>query len=247
MFAYYEPYPIPKKADGRTVFFIAVLNMYGLLWDCGPMVRNLVSCKLRNSRRFPSLDSGLKDLVNIVYNIRTDLCHNNSRNFFFNLKIKSAAFSHIKKMLSVTAPNSSEDRWERLLINFLDRCDKFVSEIKNLVTIVKSSKADQVALFKEDWLNEIINWYSHDENLIMHVLADRYFLKHYQTASRRSVTKAEVISWVKNAQVGNIDYYKTYIEKCQSRVDSLVKSRNCPKPAFPLDFMRCITGDAANF
>ena len=98
-FAYYEPTILPEGADLYTVFHLAVLNMYGLLWDCGPKIQEKIinkelysllrmdTCKMNKCRAF----------VFLVRAIRTNICHNNSCKLYFNaqLRLTGAIFVRI--------------------------------------------------------------------------------------------------------------------------------------------------------
>ena len=50
LFTYYSPKPFPETESPLVQFYTAVINLYGLFWDCGAFVKNYLLHKSKNQR-----------------------------------------------------------------------------------------------------------------------------------------------------------------------------------------------------
>ena len=247
-FAYYEPTPIPDAATAQVVFYLAVLNMYGLLWDCGPKImENVLTQRLYREikRKTVERDKCYK-FSRIIYAIRTDLCHNNSGKLYFNSLLKKAKDAYISGNGStLDDAGDVQTDWEKLCLDFFKRCDLLTQEIDGFIRAVTSKDEPKL---KATWLDVIRFHYAEvGEHLFQHVLADRYKMKQQTRGFSSYVTKKDVKEWVNSVRTDDADYYDSYLQTCKSRIDPLMDGRNCPKPAWPLDFFRLLTMDANHF
>lgn len=262
LFAYYQPKPLPEYLDARMCFCTAVLNMYGLLWDCGKMVQHqlfglsgptaiqtLVKSDLNNCNEFFS----------IISNVRTCICHNNSNHLFYNRDKSSGCQGYLEKAAGVSTPiNTYADaQWVRVCQDFIDRCEWFVNVLDYFLDQILKESDLKKAYIIQYWIWSISRWYQTDIELITHALADRYKLKILTSSMKNTVvTKYRVAQWVgiawrkKNPPLvltKTKDYYLNYIAACQAKISNIMNAHDCPKPALPLEVLTIATADARMF
>jgi len=268
LFAYYQPKLLPKNSDARMCFYTAVLNMYGLLWDCGKIVQHQLF-GLNHINHRPStiqmlVYMNLKDcekFFSIILNVRTCICHNNSDYLYFNQVKRYGCKQYLENTAgaSITLYSYDESQWERICQDFLDRCKWFVSILDNFLDqILKETDPKRKNIIVKYWIYSISKWYQEDINLITHVLADRYKLKALTSIRNKNtiVTISEVIKWVylswkkRNPSLilaNKKEYYLNYISSCQAKLSSILDAKDCPKPALPLEVLTKATADARMF
>lgn len=264
LFAYYQPKPLPVGCSARTCFYLSVLNMYGLLWDCGKMVKtrlfspdnsvnpiiDLVKCDFMDMKLF----------YDTVYCIRTCLCHNNSTCYHYN-KINRNTFDEYVKLngnISDAFNESDENQWMKMCRDFLLQCDSFSKHIDQYLDIMisekNSIKKERIVNY---WIESIDCYYKTDEEMMINILADRYILQlkagHHKNVA---ISKNDVKRWVakawkkRNASLATSsvsDCYKHFIKTCQPKITQVLSAKNCPKPAFPLDVLVKATYDSRSF
>ena len=243
-FAYYEPTALPDNTDPFMIFHLAVLNMYGLLWDCGPMIKEMIFKKKTYAALCRDINKmhECQNFLHTVYAIRTDICHNNSSKLYFNAVLKDESRNYMEKHCCTVNQNIDLNK---LCSFFFKECEFFINELSNVIT-QSISKGD--GEIKRAWLDAICNWYQKDEHFFMHVLADKYKMKALSLhGQRREITKRSVQDWVNNVQNSVGQSYESYWQKCKRRIADLLIGRDCPKPALPLEFFHQITRDVHNF
>lgn len=262
LFAYYQPKILPSDTDIRGCFNLAILNMYGLLWDCGKMVM----CQLfgnSNSQR----PSSIQSLINvnlsfcnayfsIVSNVRTCLCHNNSDCFYYNREKLQGCHRYFENTAGVLVnfDGYNETQWEAICRDFINRSQRFGTTLDDLLeNLIQEVDLQKKSDFIQYWLDCVSKWYESDFELISHVLAERYKLKCLTGHGGAVVTKTAVRRWAAsgwqkiNGTNQTTDFYEDYIRNCSRRIPGILARQDCPKPALPLDILSKATADASQF
>lgn len=261
-FAYYKPKTLPKDIDSRGCFILAVLNMYGLLWDCGKMVlQKLFKYRFYNQSTKEIEDiKYCQELVSIIFNVRTCICHNNSDDFFYNSMKSYECGQYFINITGALTPLDAykESQWKLVCEDFFDRCDQFANVLDRVLDqLVLETDVNRKADFVRYWIDSISEWYGKDQDLIEHIFADVCQYR-YATSSRKNiaVTKGEVFRWVekgwrdKNKTLRlatQKEYYDNYIAVCRGKLFNILCGPNCPKPAFPLEVLKLAAIDALTF
>lgn len=247
-FAYYEPTPIPAGATAQVIFHLAVLNLYGLLWDCGPKImEDVLTRRLYGEIKRKTVERDkCYEFSRIIYAIRTDLCHNNSAKLYFNSLLKKIKYNYISANGSIIDDAGSvQIDWEKLCLDCFRRCDLLTQEIDHFIHAIASKSEPKL---KTTWLDVMrLHYAEAGEHLLQHVLADRCKMKQQTSGFSSNLTKKDVKEWVNSVRVDDTDYYNSYLQKCINRIGDLMNGKNCPKPAWPLDFFRSLTKDATLF
>lgn len=241
-FTYYAPVPHSKNA--HACFYLAVLNMYKLVWDCGPMVNSLL-WDIRNEQSpIPSnilqelrFWQKLEKLIKLVQHIRSDICHNNSVDYYF-YKFSHDVHENFLKKHSDSSANeiSSEAGWELICDAFLDLCQSFYDSFREAIAEIKKISEEQRKIFVNLWLVYIEKWYERNLDISLNVLADLYHISLCQKGvSPRKVSKSNIYRWIsgKPGVQGRDICLQTISSILKENLGSHMQSPGCPTPAFP--------------
>jgi hypothetical protein len=210
LFAYYEP----KQCDGETAryqFITAVVNLYGLLWDCGPFIRGqLLTTReissgapehlivpYEQSRKNKAITQQFLDLANLVENVRSCYCHNNSKEFFSNERKQEFQ----KRWLSIHTGcdydqgPKTEEEWQKALDAILIESSKFTTNLKKCLDYVKNSRDKEYVVKR--WINNgILYWYYKNRDLMYNVLLEKYLSKFNRGNLPERVTRSDINNWI---------------------------------------------------
>lgn len=246
-FAYYSPLPL-HETDARSCFYLAILNMYSLIWDCGPMLNSLLfdlRYRQKNiSQEIISAVQSLKDLsyiVNIVQCVRSDVCHNNYPEYHF-CKITHLKHIDFIEKHSVNHPLETFDKngWEKLFTVFLDLCQEFYDKFRSAADSIKGMASHDRAKFISLWLEYIAGWYGRNLDISFNVLARLYPLSLAQTGKTPTkVKKEDIYTWI--AQLSE-EEGESPKDVCNKYLSDLLKkgliqyiqSSKCAAPALPI-------------
>lgn len=242
-FAYYCPKPLPDENNWQQVFYLSILNVYSLLWDCGPHPIYKICWKYRMSDSRSYNDA--QNFCHLIKAFRTYLAHNCYEGFYFNKKMHET----IRDFLEKTQTDDSQAfsaSWET-------RC-KVLLERVNWLSEYLIRVSDFVAVYgPEKWLAALTEHYTRNDYYLLHVLADRYALRLMnQQRKSENFNERRIKAWVQDNYRPDILYsgsdgYEKYWEKCKDSVPLTLDAPDCPKPAFPLPFFKSITNDAQEF
>jgi len=249
LFAYYNPKPIAEDASGYVKFHIAILNIYGLLHDCGPFVRTRLVKLDTNSIIYEHQGRKNQDIVRrfemldrFVTAYRSCHCHNNADSFIFNRQHIEYLNDHQMSFTSINRSFSqySDVDWNKAYIALRSQADRVASDIeeclKRLLAPSGENKRHQVI---EYWLASIADWYVNDKQLSYNVLADIYFNKFYDKYNRRvHITQTRVKNWIMDSD-GNES-----LTQWLKEIPFFIDSQNCPEPALPCEFLHHIFSKA---
>ena len=190
LFAYYEPKPLVTGESPRIQFLTAVINLYGLLWDCGPFVhkslmRSVPENPLENI--LPDTEWAnkrhivfhCKDLANIVGHFRSVFCHNNSDKFALNREHieKVEDWLYHKCRLDCPYDELTQNDWRTMLSKLVDEADQFVADINDcLDTLLDCRGSSRFEVACDSWLKAIARNYVTNPELLLNAMVDFYQL-----------------------------------------------------------------------
>ena len=250
-FAYYSPVSL-QNTSAHACFYLAVINMYSLIWDCGPMLNSLIykthhynhclpTCVVRDIQEWKILES----VVKTISYIRSDTCHNNSKDYYFNKASQEAHHLYIASNLGrkITGTSQlSENQWETICENFLNACDSFSNTYRNILIRIESSSLKDRNDFTGVWLGYIEEWYKRNKDISINVLAELYPLAHSNKGKTPiSADVRDIYCWIAKHQsqsfgnrVSNKDACHAYIKTIlDNNIKTCLSSPDCPQPAWP--------------
>lgn len=205
LFAHYEPKPYIEKESWHSKFKTAVVNLYGLLWDCSPFLHNLM--RTTNSvvwNNWKQRTTEFNELKQIVSSFRSVYCHNCSDKLYLNAENFLSIENWISKYFyeEMLLSDFEEHHWERLLneleilaanlINTLDDCLTTIG--KSTDTIHKNNTIDW-------WLYSIAEAYCQKPEYLLHTMAALYQLYldnggNYFNIDLYASHRAQTIRWL---------------------------------------------------
>lgn len=181
LFAYYEPKPFSEKESSRSNFKTAIINLYGLFWDCGPFVFDLF-CSRNNSillKKWSRISFNAKNLRSALSSFRTIFCHNCSSQFPLNeQKIQDAIFwssLYIDAWQSIN--ELSEDDWKKLLDGLTSEADSLIQDISTALdelSITPDANRRENAI--DWWIKKIAESYRRNPEYLLNAMAGMYQL-----------------------------------------------------------------------
>lgn len=247
-FAYYEPVPI-HNTNAHACFYISILNMYSLIWDCGPMLNsllwdlpNLQSSMSPDLRQALQSWKNLENLNKIVSSVRSDICHNNSTEYYFNKKAHEQHESFLKPISQDNTISSySKIDWECTCNTFLILCNNFYTDFINSINIIKNSSESIRSEFITLWLKYIESWYKRNTDISINILANLYPISYNQKGKiQKNITKTTLYKWIACSSQ-NIQN-KSCKDICLNEIKNIlndklsryIQSEECPSPALPI-------------
>ena len=121
LFAYYEPKAYIPTESYRSKFVTAIINLYGLLWDCCPFMPRLLetanSILLNN---WVQVKNDFQALRNTTSAFRSIFCHNNSDAYPLNAVHFEIAeqWIFLQCRINKEIDDLNDNEWEKLLFAF---------------------------------------------------------------------------------------------------------------------------------
>lgn len=220
LFAYYEPKSYYESESNYSKFSTAIINLYGLFWDCGPFVFQLFksqdSILINDWQRISWEADSLKRGISAF---RTLFCHNCSDQFPLNAeKVAEAIYWASRYSYGWQSIDEiSEDGWGKLLAGIVYEADSLVKEISialdNLTATADVSRRDRVV---ERWIKQIALGYRRNPEYLLNTMTGMYQLYLINSNSMRNNRRdlrELTIEWVclfANCQSNN--WYKKWLE-----------------------------------
>lgn len=188
LFAYYEPKPLEKNDNARIQFFTAIINLYGLLWDCGPFVHKSLMRSLKDNplaNILPDVEWQKKklivfrcqDLADIVSAFRSISCHNSSGELLLNREhFKSANdWIHYHCHIYHSYDELTQDDWNKMISQLVVEANCFVEDIENCLDILSNCRdTPRFEIARESWLKAIARNYLTNPELLLSAMAEFY-------------------------------------------------------------------------
>lgn len=223
LFAYYEPKPYSDKESSRSNFTTAIINLYGLFWDCGPFVFDLFRTKdsilitdwARTNREATELRSGISGF-------RAYFCHNCSSQFPLNeRKVQDAIFWSSRYAYGYQDINEiSEDGWEKMLAGLISEADSLMKDVGTALDslrVTPDTNRQDGAI--DRWIKQIASCYRRNPDYLLNAMAGMYQLFLLNTNGTldpgrdlRDLTKKWILS-ISSAQWNN--WYAKWLERTE--------------------------------
>lgn len=206
LFAYYEPKPYREDENWYSRFRTAVVNVYGLLKDCGPFLGAVL--------RDLAEDWPIRNVLNGYYQLLADssafrsiFCHNCSRKLQLNEEhyshVEDYIFSHVGVDLSLQ--DLEQAHWKRLLQE-LDASAKSLADgletaLNGLIGLCENSKRDKAV---KCWINQIAVSYQRNPEYLLHTMSALYqwYLENGgdrpPNCHSNTILRTQTIRWLEN-------------------------------------------------
>lgn len=172
LFAHYEPKPYREDESWYSRFCTAVVNLYGLLKDCGPflgaVLKKISSRDVRNNYH---------QLLADISAFRSIFCHNCSRELQLDVEHYSRAEAYILSHAGVDLPlqDLEQTHWKTLL-QALDTSAKCLADgLENALNgLIHSGDAYRRDDAIKDWIKQIAVNYQKNPNYLLNTMAALY-------------------------------------------------------------------------
>ena len=252
LFAYYRPKAFPETESTLVQFYTAVINLYGLFWDCGAFVKNNLLHKWNNDSLLERDNYGmltvkgkkiydsLNDLIDSLSGLRNTTCHNNAPEFYYNQVNMKKTDGFFQKMKLDPAILSLDD-WKKCLNELCGQADDVINGIKYCLNWLNTLPKTQKNKIIDYWLEDCIcKWYitrKTDFNGYLEELKQLHVAKFHKGNRRLS-------DWLL-ANFGVSDN-SPWLEEI--RLLNLLKDiTRCPTPALPIPVFKKLAEDVYNF
>jgi hypothetical protein len=193
LFAYYLPKQLPNE-DNILRFWIGVINLYTLFYDCSPF---LFRSQYVNNIKYKDLlyefvhegllqyseETDIRKFIKLIHLLRTLFCHNATIEDYGNRDKRNEAVSFFSQFSQTVDPNIknidelclSNAEWNDALIELHNMAELCMTKIKNSLAKLISYSQTQKVINK--WLYLLIGWYQ-QENMVFikSTIADYYEL-----------------------------------------------------------------------
>lgn len=179
MFAHYSPKLYISTESYYSRFRTAISNMYGLLQDCGPFMRSILSEK-NNGILWQGWTPVIKNhnrLWNGIKTFRTIFCHN----CYPDLALNEECFLHAEEwtasIIGEELPVSQlkEEHWKQMLAELVILSETLITDLNySLSLILKSKKVEQKEKTVKHWIKCIANSYCTNPEFLLQTMADLY-------------------------------------------------------------------------
>lgn len=180
LFAYYEPKPYLPAESFRSRFITAVINLYGLFWDCGPFVPRLLetpdSILLSDWKRIHEDFHWLRSAVGAF---RSIFCHNHSDMFPLNAENYTVVQTWIKTegAISLEMEDLEEEHWKKLLQVLTDEADRVAKDLsQSLERLALTTDVPRRTRAIAWWRESIAGHYLRNPDYLLNAMASMYLL-----------------------------------------------------------------------
>lgn len=274
LFAYYEPKEYVSTETFRSRFLTAVVNLYGLFWDCCPFMHKLLETHnsiLLNDRT--RIKDEFIQLRSIVGAFRGIFCHNNSDIYPLNAENYDTVESWISIQCgsSLAISDLNESHWEKLLQVLVDKAELFAHDLENsLDRLSHTTNVTRREQAIKSWVQSIAGNYLRNPDYLLNAMSAMYQLYMMNTRTSLNTSKSlrqQTIEWlVNNCSVDRQKWAERWLDmpvsRCsESKVYSLLLdwpnkwANKCGRPATECDeapmpggvFMRILASDVDYF
>ncbi len=188
-FAYYEPKPYEEADSNHSKFYTAIINLYGLFWDCGPFVFDLLrtsdSILLFDWSRIQKKASALRNCISAF---RSIYCHNNSAQLPLNEEklFQAERWASYYLHMWPNIQELSEADWGTLLKALVNEADSLIDDIKTAIKAFNGYADDaRIESAIERWIQLIAKEYLKKPDYLLNTIAALYQLHLLETRMPR--------------------------------------------------------------
>lgn len=213
LFAYYEPKPLVEEDHPRTRFYMTIINLYGLLWDCGPFVHkdimyvqkekplaNILPDIPWNERR--PIQDRCRNLAETVGAFRSLWCHNTSKEMVLSREHIIVVERWLCNRCCIPRPYEAltKDDWAAMLVQLIADADAVTSDISIcLDQLFACRNTPRFEEAREGWLKAIARNYITNPDYLLDAMAAFYlmYLDTNQIArNHRIPLRTQTIRWL---------------------------------------------------
>lgn len=186
LFANYEPKPYPASESKRSQFMTAVINLYGLLWDCGPFLSKLYFGTKDSAPilpyELPRIQNHFRNMRDVVDAFRSIFCHNSTDALPLSAFKRDIARHWVSGHISSgheieDLDELNEDEWGALLDALVTDANTFTNDLNdNLDILVRTPSADEKSRAIECWIQGIVQNYLQNPTYLLNCMAGLYQL-----------------------------------------------------------------------
>lgn len=220
LFAYYEPKEYASTETFRSRFLTAVINLYGLFWDCCPFMQKLLETS--NSillYDWTRIKNEFIQLRSVVGAFRGIFCHNNSDIYPLNVENCDIAEMWIEDQCGVGLAISDldESHWEKLLQALVNNAESFLGDLKDsLDRLSHTPNVTRQEQAIEWWIQAIAGNYLRNPDYLLNAMSAMYQL--YMMNTRTSLNNSrslrqQTIEWlVNNCGVDRLKWAERWLD-----------------------------------
>ena len=183
LFAYYEPKPYIENESSKYKFQTAIINLYGLFWDCGPFVFSLLytpdSILINDRERIYQKAYSLRDGIS---GFRSVFCHNCSDQYPLNTEKLDNAFFWASLYSKCSnewkgIDDISEAEWEKLLAGLVTEADCLINDLDiSLDKLNTTPDINRRQRAIDRWITQIAITYRENPEYLLNTLVGLYQL-----------------------------------------------------------------------
>lgn|GEM_PF-4127436 len=228
LFAYYEPKEFSQNDDPRFSFWKAIVNLYGLFWDCGPFVhKSLLICSANEPllNILPDVSWDVKkeivyrcrNLTRVISSFRSILCHNNSQELALNKENFDVANNWLSHCGIVRCYEElTNEDWQQMLIQLNKEATQIVQDIDYcLDSLISCRGSVRFKVACETWMLAIARYYLTNPDLLLNAMSELYLMFLDNSKIRRNYNaslRVLTMNWlVSNFHVDRNNWYKQWL------------------------------------
>ncbi|NBI17016.1 hypothetical protein D1841_03625 [Neglecta sp. X4] len=176
LFAYYEPKPYREDESWHARFCTAVINLYGLLKDCGPFLGAVLN-DLKEDWHTQNVCDGYYQLLADSSAFRSIFCHNCSRKLQLNEEYYSNAEAYVLSHIYVDLPlqDLGPTHWKALLQALTISANSFADDLESALNVlIHSTDAHKRNNATKFWIKQIADSYQRNPNYLLHTMSALY-------------------------------------------------------------------------
>ena len=193
LFAYYEPKPYRDHESNRSKFITAIINLYGLFWDCGPFVFKLFRTKdsiLLND--WSRIQNNANNLEKGISGFRSVFCHNCCDQFpLFEEKKEDAKYwASLYATIDQSIDDIPEESWGKLLDGLVKETDSLINDLDiALDTLRVTSDTCRQESAIDRWIKLIALEYRKNPDYLLNTISELYLLYLVNTKQLRDTSR----------------------------------------------------------
>lgn len=247
VFAYYNPKEWQTYSNTQTAFILGVSNLYGLLFDCGSVIKSLCSGEIIPRTEKRDIEK-YEDIASELASIRIVLFHNISpelgKKNISHLKTYQNWIADSLRAIGKQTPECETD-WNYPLNKLLDKANELNMIISKLISRTGNLSWIEKNEIVNNWIERgILFWYKKENGPLYEYIKTAYIWRYnfdFGMEPKR-IYKSEINNWIENYMnsIGEMcgcdalqDFQKTLKNNMLSEANTWDK--NCP--ILPADFL----------
>ena len=181
LFSCYTPKPYSESESYFSNFRTAIVNLYGLIKDCGLYTWNVIRDTGKNDsiiwRDYPHIRKVYNILWDAVSSFRSLFCHNCSHELCLDEECYTIAEGTISQVLldDYSIEEMTENNWKNMIMKIVELAQEFVDGISfNLDIIVSTPDIKRKTKVINRWVDQIANEYTKNPAYLLHTMAVLY-------------------------------------------------------------------------